>query len=90
MADPNATDGWELTVPEDGAQLLVELRRRGVRPGQRLHLSVLPGSETSEDAQRRRPLAGALRDQVGDEAIRRLEAALADNRRERIEALDPA
>lgn len=31
-------DGWDLTVPEDPAELLAELRRHGVRPGQRLHV----------------------------------------------------
>ncbi len=34
----SSTDGWDLTVPEDAAELLAELRRHGVRPGQRLHV----------------------------------------------------
>lgn len=32
-------DGWDLTVPEDEAELLAELRRYGVRPGQHLHVA---------------------------------------------------
>lgn len=39
----STADGWDLTVPEDEAELLAELRRHGVRPGQRLH--VLPAAE---------------------------------------------
>ena len=31
---------WDLTVPADEEQLLAELRRHGVRPGQRLHVVV--------------------------------------------------
>jgi hypothetical protein len=34
----STADGWDLTVPEDDAELLAELRRHGVRPGQRLHV----------------------------------------------------
>jgi hypothetical protein len=34
----SSADGWDLTVPEDAAELLAELRRHGVRPGQRLHV----------------------------------------------------
>jgi hypothetical protein len=34
----STADGWDLTVPEDAAELLAELRRHGVRPGQRLHV----------------------------------------------------
>ncbi|WP_202925862.1 hypothetical protein [Goekera deserti] len=41
----SAADGWDLTVPEDGSELLAELRRHGVRPGQRLH--VVPASAQS-------------------------------------------
>lgn len=35
----SAADGWDLTVPEDAAELLAELRRHGVRPGQRLRVA---------------------------------------------------
>lgn len=31
-------DGWDLTVPESDEELLAELRRRGVRAGQHLHV----------------------------------------------------
>ncbi len=34
----SAADGWDLTVPEDAAELAEEVRRHGVRPGQRLHI----------------------------------------------------
>src|SRR3954451_5756170 len=34
----SAAHGWDLTVPEDAAELLAELRRHGVQPGQRLHV----------------------------------------------------
>jgi len=34
----SAADGWDLTVPEDAADLAEEFRRHGVRPGQRLHI----------------------------------------------------
>jgi len=34
----SAADGWDLTVPEDAAELAEEFRRHGVRPGQRLHI----------------------------------------------------
>ena len=34
----SAADGWDLTVPEDAAELAEKLRRHGVRPGQRLHI----------------------------------------------------
>lgn len=37
----SAADEWDLTVPDDDAELLAELRRHGVRPGRRLHVAVL-------------------------------------------------
>ena len=40
-----ATSGageWDLVVPDNDAELLAELRRHGVRPGQRLHLRAVP------------------------------------------------
>lgn len=36
---------WDLVVPDDGAALLEELRRHGVRPGQRLHLRLVGDDE---------------------------------------------
>jgi hypothetical protein len=38
---------WDTVVPEDGAVLLEELRRHGVRPGQRLHLRAVPDAPDS-------------------------------------------
>jgi hypothetical protein len=51
----SSADGWDLTVPEDAAELLAELRRHGVRPGQRLHVvraDEEPGQSSGEDAAR--------------------------------------
>jgi hypothetical protein len=31
---------WELTVPDDGEQLMAEFRKHGVTPGQRLRVAV--------------------------------------------------
>jgi hypothetical protein len=36
---------WDLTVPADDEELLAALRRRGVRPGHRLHVVVADDSE---------------------------------------------
>ena len=49
----SSVDGWDLTVPEDAAELLAELRRHGVRPGQRLHVvraDEEPGRSSDDDA----------------------------------------
>ncbi len=43
----STADGWDLTVPEDAAELLAELRRHGVEPGQRLH--VVQATEQASD-----------------------------------------
>ena len=40
---------WDLVVPDDGAELLAELRRHGVRPGQRLHLRAVTDDEGTGD-----------------------------------------
>ena len=42
MIGSDASDEWDLVVPESDAELLAELRRHGVRPGQRLHLRAVP------------------------------------------------
>ncbi|RBY76106.1 hypothetical protein DQ238_18290 [Geodermatophilus sp. TF02-6] len=34
----STTDGWDFTVPDDEAELLAELRRHGVTPGERFRL----------------------------------------------------
>ncbi len=41
MNHPETTDEWDLTVPADEAELLAELRRHGVRPGQRVRMRVV-------------------------------------------------
>lgn len=43
----SSADGWDLTVPEDAAELFAELRRHGVLPGQRLHV-VRSGEEPEQ------------------------------------------
>lgn len=40
---------WDLVVPDDGAELLAELRRHGVRPGQRLHLRAVADDQRVPD-----------------------------------------
>jgi hypothetical protein len=38
MSSTGAADEWDVVVPADAEQLMAELRRHGVRPGQRLHV----------------------------------------------------
>lgn len=40
MTIMSTANEWDFTVPEDDAELVAELRRHGVRPGQRLHVAV--------------------------------------------------
>jgi MFS superfamily sulfate permease-like transporter len=49
----STADGWDLTVPEDAAELLAELRRHGVKPGQRLH--VVQATEQVSDKTEKTP-----------------------------------
>ena len=64
----STADGWDLTVPEDDAELLAELRRHGVRPGQRLHVVatspepvIAPGGASREPRKNRRlSFAGSI------------------------------
>jgi hypothetical protein len=42
MSITGAADEWDVVVPADGEQLMAELRRHGVRPGQRLHVVATP------------------------------------------------
>lgn len=49
MANPHAAEEWDLIVPEDGETLLAELRNHGVRPGQRVHLSVVPAPDQAPE-----------------------------------------
>ena len=52
----STADGWDLTVPEDEAELLAELRRHGVKPGQRLHVVLATGqvSDRSDETPERK------------------------------------
>lgn len=53
-----ADDGWILTVTEDAAALLAELRRHGMRPGQRVRVLPAhdePPAKASEDTAGRLP-----------------------------------
>lgn len=36
---------WELTVPGDAAELAAEFRRHDVRPGQKVHIAVVPDAD---------------------------------------------
>jgi hypothetical protein len=38
MSDAGAADEWDFVVPDDDGELVAELRRHGVRPGQVLHV----------------------------------------------------
>src|SRR3954467_13906437 len=57
----SSADGWDPSGPEDAAELLAELRRHGVWPGQRLHVvrasqEPTPPTEVSTDQPARRKL----------------------------------
>ena len=45
MSDAGSAESWDVVVPSDGDELMAELRRHGVRPGQRVHLSVVAASD---------------------------------------------
>ncbi len=49
----STADGWDLTVPEDVAELAAELRRHGVLPGQRLHIVQAPERAVEPAAKQR-------------------------------------
>jgi hypothetical protein len=49
----STADQWDFTVPDDDAELLAELRRHGVSPGRRLHVSVSPEDHAPTDGQER-------------------------------------
>ncbi len=55
MSDAGAADEWDVVVPADGDELLAELRRHGVRPGQRVHLRAVAGADV-DAAQETEPL----------------------------------
>jgi hypothetical protein len=39
---------WDFVVPSSSEDLMSELRRHGVQPGQRVHLSVVPALEEDD------------------------------------------
>jgi hypothetical protein len=49
MSRANAPNEWDLIVPDDDAELAAELRRHGVKPGQRLHVAVVDGADAQAD-----------------------------------------
>jgi hypothetical protein len=56
----STAEKWDFTVPDDDAELLAELRRHGVAPGRRLHVSVA-SDQAPEGGQQRRPPSHELR-----------------------------
>lgn len=69
----STVEGWDMTVPEDAHELLAELRRHGVHPGQRLRVVPAaveppePAAEGEPETQRRRfRFAGTLADAEPD------------------------
>src|SRR5512146_294688 len=73
----STADGWGLTVPEDEVELLAELRRHGVRPGQRLH--VLPAASQPEDAPKPQPPAPGQIRHLSFAGLIHAEADLSEN-----------
>ena len=45
MTTSGAAYEWELTVPGDAAELAAEFRRHDVRPGQKVHIAVVPDQD---------------------------------------------
>jgi len=58
----STAEQWDFTVPDDDEELLAELRRHGVRPGRRLHVSVGPDERGTEaiGGRRRLSFAGSI------------------------------
>jgi hypothetical protein len=50
MTSANAANEWELVVPDNDAELVAEFRRRGIKPGQRVHVALVDGGAASADA----------------------------------------
>ena len=68
MSASDATDGWDLMVPEDAAQLLAELREHGAGPGQRVHIALVKDGR----GPKRKSVRGALVGKVpSDELLAR-------------------
>jgi hypothetical protein len=45
MSRSSEAHEWELIVPDDDAELVAAFRRRGVKPGQRVHVAVVERAE---------------------------------------------
>jgi len=60
----SAADEWDFTVPDDEGELLAELRRHGVAPGRRVHMSVAPDAQVEAadrvPTRRRLSFAGSI------------------------------
>lgn len=50
MSDAGAADEWDVVVPDNGDELVAELRRHGAQPGQRLRVRSSPSSGTLRSA----------------------------------------
>jgi chemotaxis response regulator CheB len=61
----SSADGCDLTVPEDAAELLAELRRHGVRPGHRLHVVRAPDQSAQQSSDPSEPPASRKLDFIG-------------------------
>jgi hypothetical protein len=64
-------DEWDFVIPPEGPEALVaELRRRGVVPGQRVHVTLTSHDDTSEQPVEERPwrptFVGSFASGVGD------------------------
>lgn len=84
---------WNLTVPDDEAELLAELRSHGVRPGLRLHVEA-SDQESEESAQTgktlpsgRKSAMGCLTDKFPPEGVDELIRGLDEGKADRLEAV---
>jgi hypothetical protein len=51
----STADGWDFTVPDDEAELLAELRRHGVTPGERFRLIHNPDLASDQEPEAETP-----------------------------------
>lgn len=72
----STADEWDLTVPEDDAELIAELRRHGVSPGRHLRMSITPDNGPAETNPR---AAGADRRRLSFTAAIHAETDLSEN-----------
>ena len=50
MSRTGAAEEWDVVVPNDAEQLMAELRRHGIRPGQRLHIIAAQDVDSAGEA----------------------------------------